>query len=64
MSSTLILALFGLRQEHILLLIAIGVIAFLLSSPRRGGRRCRRCQEINPSHARYCSQCGQILNRK
>lgn len=58
------LALFGLRQEHWVLLIIVGVVAFVLSSPRRVGKRCRRCQEVNPAHARFCAQCGESLCRK
>lgn len=58
-----ILALHLSNRE--ILLVAI-VIAFVLwvTSARKPGRRCSRCQELNRDHADYCAQCGQKLTRK
>jgi len=36
---------------------------FLLASLRRSKRRCPRCAEINPRHARFCAHCGAMLDR-
>lgn len=55
-------AMMPFQDERWVFVVAIAVIVFLATSSRGGGgRRCRRCQEINRPHAVYCAQCGLKL---
>ncbi len=38
--------------------VFVVAVAALAISLRRPKRRCPRCAEINPPHARFCAHCG------
>ena len=45
------------------LVIGLGLIykGMRASSKGRGKRKCSRCLQSNPPHARFCARCGQDL---
>ena len=53
--------LLALSRDGMVFVGVIAVIAFLLTSTRRVGRRCPRCRENNRREAIFCAQCGGRL---
>ncbi len=39
-------------------MVLVGAGLILVAAVRPSKRRCPRCAQINPPHARYCAHCG------
>jgi len=64
LAEILSLLAFQLTVREIGVIAAVVVVALWVASARKPGRRCKRCQELNPDHAQYCAQCGEKLTVK
>ncbi len=43
--------------------VPLVAVVVLVATLRKSKRRCPRCAEINPRHARFCAHCGTSLGR-
>jgi len=53
-----------LSNREIGIVAVVVVLVLWVTSARKPGRRCTRCQELNRDHAQYCAQCGGKLTKK